>query len=758
MSKSKAKRKALLLKAWAEMPQTHRPDVKTWLSLRNGHDLTDDDTLALMWPTLNCEDLSSKETFLLILHQRARYRPDKFIQLDIGLLNFGMRNGLVGQIDLPGYFAILRDRGTPELYGKLYSYDDDEDNVKCEPTRGHYTAGDSYWAVLVQSQLYWLLNCICNIILHDLSQAEVWPAEGARPLPLDLPDCLSKTTVDGIEILSMKAQEEFYKAPREPGFARIISFIGAKLHQVDDHLWALREDPNYLIYTAKERMEHMTEMLADLDGNPGPPANVSQQELWGRVVGRIIREAHAQVDLFNILFKKMWELNRLIVSCSKNRQFHPDLPLEPKLQDAMFGSFHYLISASWEIVVTMDFEEAAFSSPLMRDSFFRAKEVSHLGHPLIWPRENNLLDCIRDRLIWMFINMAHEYNRFDMGVRGLVTEIDLYTRQEPKARALITPYIANAISTLGVLYESLHEMEYFRPWIGGYRSYWTDHIDELNDNWLLAHPEETRIGNAKAELWERAAKCLKVNSKGEHILIAQESSTPTKKDIEERRSVEEHHDRFWVTLLRGLRQVNAVSEYIESCFTRDKLTRTAPWVEPAKPAKKGKKKKGNKDTTDPAEPVDPIDQFLDEAIAENKKKRAKDEVEEPPAPSQPFEVNKRALKVFRALLFEGLGSYEVSKGIQWNDFVHAMLSIGFKAEKLFGSGWFFIPTKSVLTYTHPIIFEEPHMGGELHYLVAKWYGRRLGRSYRLNIDMFKLSGTQSKESQGSDADSKVESV
>ncbi|KAI1096101.1 hypothetical protein F5B19DRAFT_220510 [Rostrohypoxylon terebratum] len=755
MSKSKAKRKALLLNAWPEMPQTHRPDVKTWLSLRNGHELTDADTLALMWPNFNCEDLSSKETLLLILHQRARYRPDKFVNLDIGLLNFGMRNGIVGQIDLPGYFAILRDRGTPELYGKLYSYDDEEDNVKREPTRGFYSAGDSYWAVLVQSQLYWILNVICNVILHDLPQDEVWPAEGGRPLPLDLPDYLSKTTVDGIEILSLKAQEEFHKAPKEePSFARIICFIGAKLHQADDHLWTLREDPNYLIYTAMERMQHMTEMLADLDGNPGPPANVSQQELWGRVVGRLIREAHAQVDLFNILFTKMWRLNDRIVSCCKDRRFHPDIPLEEKLLDDIFSAFNFLISASWELIVTIDLEESAFSSPLMRDSFFRSEEVSHLGHPLMWPRETHLLDCIRDRLIWMFINMAHEHNRFDMGVRGLVTELDLYTRQEPKARALITPYIASQVTTIGILYECLHEMEYLRPWIGGYRTHWMKHIHELTDDWILAHPEETRIGNVKADLWEKAAMCLKVDSKVEHIIIAQESSTPTKEDIDERRSVEEHHDKFWTTLLRGLRHASAVSVYIDTCLSRDKLIRTAPWVEPAKPAKKGKKKKGNKAAADPADPVDPIDQILDEAIAENKK-LAQEEVEEPP--TKAFEVSKRALKVFRALLFEGMGSYEVSKGIQWNDFVYAMLSIGFKAEKTFGSGWIFTPNKDIVTYTHPILFDEPYMGGEIHYLVTKWYGRRLGRSYNLNIDMFKLSGTQSKESQGSDADSKVES-
>ncbi|KAI1208699.1 uncharacterized protein F4807DRAFT_468363 [Annulohypoxylon truncatum] len=755
MGKSKSKRKALLLKAWPEMPQIHRPDVKTWQSLRNGHSLEDEDTIALMWPNLNSEDLSNKEILLLMLHQRARFHPHKFANHDIGILNFGMRNGLIGQIDLPGYFAVLRDRDSPETYGKLYSWDDDADDVQSEPTRGWFTAGDSYWAVLAQSQIYWFLNVICQQILHDMSPEEVYPAQGDHILPPEYPYHLTKTNIEGVEILAIQAYEDQYKAPRSTDLSRIVTFIGTKLAHAEDHLWALREDPNYLVFTAKDRLEHMTEMVADVDGNPGPQRGLSRTKLWARVFERVIKEAIANVDMFNVLFKKACRLNCLIVTQFKEGLLTPKSPPTPELNEALFDIFHNLICSSWELLATADFESSVYSSPLLRDTFYRSDEMSAIGHPLIWPRENIIQDCIRDRLMWIFNNLSTEHNRFDMGVRGLVAELDLFTRQEPKARALMSPFVAGQVSNLGLLCECLYQLEFFQPWISGYRSYYMNHANELNDQWMLDHLQETYLGNAKKELWEKVAKSLKHDSKGEYVFVAEESSTPTEEDIKRRRMVEAHQDRFWTVLLRGLRDVDAVSTHVENLLYRDELQRTASWVEPVKAAKKEKKKK------DDNVPVDPVDQLLDEAIAQNKKLAQNGDGEgegEMKAPPVTIEVNKRALKVFKALLFEGLGSYEVTKGIQWNDFVYALMSVGFKAEKLFGSGWVFTPDMDTMGFGHPTYFEEPYMGGEINYLIVKQYGRRLRRTYGYRREMFKLAASQPKEAQGSDADSKVEAV
>ncbi|KAI0889849.1 uncharacterized protein GGS22DRAFT_194190 [Annulohypoxylon maeteangense] len=742
LSKSKAKRKALLSKAWPDMPPTHRPDIETWQSLHNGHPLEDKDTLALMWPSLNVEDLSNKETLLLMLHQRARYPPHEFSVHDIGLLNFGTRTGLIGQIELPGYFAILRDRNSPETYGKLYAWSDDIDGVMSEPTRGWFTPSDSYWAVLVQAHLFWFLNRICQLILHDMSKEEIYPAQGSHLLSQDFPYHLSRTNIEGVKILAIEAFEDQYKAPRAPNFGRTIRLIGAKLAHVEDHLWALREDPNYFINAARDRMEHMTEMVPDEDGNPGPPPGLGRNKLWARVFQQLITEAIANVNIFNVLFEKICRVNCLVAVNSEEGKLPLDKKLSDEMNEAVFEAFHCLVASSWELLVTSDLESSASSSPLFRDSFYREQKESALGHPLIRPRTTIILDCVRDRLMWIFNNLSTEHNRFDLGVRGLVAELDLYVRQEPKARALITPFVAGLVSTLGISCECLYQYQFFQPWIGGYRTFFLKNADRLQKNWLIEHTHHANLANVKQDLWERMARLPKINSKGEYVLIAQDSPILSKGDIIERQVVEAHHDRFWTALLRGLRAVGAVSVHLDALMDRDKLKRTAPYVEPVKAAKEEKKKSEKI-------PVDRDDQILDEAIAQNKKLGQKEEetVDESSQEEEveTIEVSKRALKVFRAILFDGLGSYELTKGIQWNDFVYALMSIGFRAEKLFGSGWIFSPDMGTMGFAHPIYFEEPQNGGEINYLVMKHYGRRMRRTYGYKREMFKLAAPQPKE-------------
>lgn len=91
-----------------------------------------------------------------------------------------------------------------------------------------------------------------------------------------------------------------------------------------------------------------------------------------------------------------------------------------------------------------------------------------------------------------------------------------------------------------------------------------------------------------------------------------------------------------------------------------------------------------------------------------------------------FAVDARALKVFRTLFYTP--SVSATPGeVVWTDFLHAMGSIGFLIEKLYGSVWQFQPTK--LDVERSIQFHEPHPGGKMGYRVARRFGRRLEKSY-----------------------------
>ena len=74
--------------------------------------------------------------------------------------------------------------------------------------------------------------------------------------------------------------------------------------------------------------------------------------------------------------------------------------------------------------------------------------------------------------------------------------------------------------------------------------------------------------------------------------------------------------------------------------------------------------------------------------------------------------------------------------VPWNDFLHAMASVGFTVMKLYGSVWQFQPTR--LDVERNIQFHEPHPRGKLPFTTARQYGRRLNRAYGWFGGMFVL--------------------
>lgn len=75
-----------------------------------------------------------------------------------------------------------------------------------------------------------------------------------------------------------------------------------------------------------------------------------------------------------------------------------------------------------------------------------------------------------------------------------------------------------------------------------------------------------------------------------------------------------------------------------------------------------------------------------------------------------FAVDKRALNVYRTL-FHSPNSPDQPGQVPWRDFLHAMSSTGFAAEKLQGSAWHFTPTN--MSVERSIQFHEPHPGNKL---------------------------------------------
>ncbi|OGM51061.1 hypothetical protein ABOM_000292 [Aspergillus bombycis] len=175
------------------------------------------------------------------------------------------------------------------------------------------------------------------------------------------------------------------------------------------------------------------------------------------------------------------------------------------------------------------------------------------------------------------------------------------------------------------------------------------------------------------------------------------------------------------------------------------LQRTREWIEPEKAQPAAQNKAGHVDPYVLYQPASSVYSGLSARALDVSQPKTKVKTRGPPRPApapvreaaalvqpdsidrQPtFPVDARALKVFRALFFNPTMTSTAGE-VAWNDFLHAMTSVGFKAMKLYGSVWQFQPTR--LDVERNILFHEPHPQGKLPFRTARRYGRRLSKTY-----------------------------
>jgi hypothetical protein len=170
--------------------------------------------------------------------------------------------------------------------------------------------------------------------------------------------------------------------------------------------------------------------------------------------------------------------------------------------------------------------------------------------------------------------------------------------------------------------------------------------------------------------------------------------------------------------------------------------RTAPWVEPVKEDKpkadlKELKSKDWTESKDAKITITPKQKLKTKGVGQAV--NTEEVAQQAPiaqADKQPiFKVDKSSLKVFNTLFFTP-GQAKAPGEIPWVDFLRAMGSTGFAAQKLYGSIWQFTPTK--LDVERSIQFHEPHPAVKIRFQVARRMGRRLMRAYGWHGEMFEL--------------------
>ncbi|KAK4096735.1 hypothetical protein N658DRAFT_527551 [Parathielavia hyrcaniae] len=234
----------------------------------------------------------------------------------------------------------------------------------------------------------------------------------------------------------------------------------------------------------------------------------------------------------------------------------------------------------------------------------------------------------------------------------------------------------------------------------------------------------------------------------------------TRENVEAVRRAERKLDAFWDSIDQVIhRQRRVGGKNLDSTATirlllhKRLLQRTPEWVEPTSSG-------GGPDPSDPDQ---------GDHATKTRGTGSKPIPDKNPSPPKPatttttpsatptqalptIAVDKRALKVFR-VLFHNPDITSTPGEVSWTDFLHAMSSMGFVVQKLYGSVGPFQPTRADTVASmmvvddsdrmmEPIQFHEPHPKGKMLYWVARRHGRRLQRAYGWSGGLFVIGGSE----------------
>lgn len=766
-SKSKAQRRATILRAWgSDIAQCHRPDwecVTNGKMASRGHS-TFEDLKAMIWPQINQENLTNSRNMLLFLASRGRNHPANFAAADLGAMNIGISLKILDCGLLPHYVMMFTCHEDNASYGKLVKVDlgakasERPHMLQCLPV------GEGLLVLKVQEGILRFLCTLARHILHDVPDMNLFTG------PVSPAPTLSDNTVSSFASLAVMVAEAPYRVPRQLDLDRIVSLLAAKRSEAADHLRSLREDPGYFHRHVKEVSEHRLEMLVDFNGLPNPDLEPKHEvEYWTRVLYDCTFTDYLHFEMFTELFIQAEALQQLHKSHAAAIQPERDLP-ESYMHAIL--KFRYFLN---EALCLMSQRVPVFNSLPWREHYCCTvmKRAPGFGEAVIKWKQPCRLNAIQRRLhqeLSRFVGFKNRRSANHEPDNLITSEIKMYgwptlmdglnsfIESEPQAKAMITPFVASSIGELSILSECLHQLEIYQPWARTYEEMMTEDRHKLFRSYHDKHLEDTEYLMCRS-LHLCGESLGRLGAPTNERFTYPIDERMTKENVTVLRKAESSLDAFWnvidkqVTKTFGPIKQTAIHRFVTQSF---ELQRTPAWTEPRRSTPQGIQPlcaslgELELDRRHATEQINSNDAHTATSKTKTKTRGVAVQVEHQAnaeeAPdnkqdqSSELAVDARALKVFRTIFFTPSITATPSE-IKWPDFLHAMTSVGFAPEKLYGCVWHFSPTHAAVKRS--INIHGPHKDGKsadkIPYCVARGIGRRLNRAYGWDGSRFSLA-------------------
>ena len=773
-NKTRDQKKSVLVEAWGHaMSECHRPDLALFIDTSKNESPHSLD--AYKWPDINLEDLLRPRVLPDFLSSRGNNRPYVFCHTDLSACALGIATAKIGKSEMKEYAMLFSDSETPQGYVKIIL--GSENNDSASTSSCWFNLREGLLILEVQQRVWHFLLACAKAIAHDLVESAQGSLSESEPQSSAVP-----TNEPAFLTLATSTMDAPYSPPAQMDLSRLESLVCAKRSAIADHIWLLREDPSYFADCVNEWKEHQPEMLLDSQGKKHPIHKAGlTKAFWNRVLRKMITDSYLSLSLWEYTYQAVLKFNEL------SRKYTDPSSSEPLPEELAFAmkKIRHLLELSSASSTALLKSHVPPSPPMLnywhREGTSTADHHSTKFRMMQNPRTDQ--NPALDRLFWLYTTLWDDKQCSLVGLRTLVDELDRLTYADTKAKDLQSGLVVDNISDLGVISECLHQLSLYYPWSRTIEQEMARNRQQIVEE---LYTQSAEWDSFRKLSWQ-GVDLADLGSPGDGRFSYPISNRRTKTNASALFKAEFHLDQFWSEVDKHFASQSATlpDKMMRLLLSGNRsLQRTSEWEEPTDDKPKGKMNgrsngrsrgkingKFNQNVEDkPSGKSASTHQHLEasdtplsstylqlrgshkrqssvqEATATTREpadsnnhtaNRSNDVKTDSTATNtvekSTFTVDKRAKKTFSVLFYTPTLN-DTPGDTTWTDFVHAMLSAGFVAEKLYASIWHFTPPKSVPGES--IQFHAPHTGDKIRYHVARLFGRRLHRAYGWSESMF----------------------
>jgi hypothetical protein len=790
--KSTTQRQLILEQAWGgKMSSRRRPDLRPFLESLYNEGWYDQDSQrdAILWPLINLEDLQNPRNLMVFMHTRATHTPVEFSDIELVKLLCEARSLLAFEDVEQSYLMMLFRKGCSEQdYAKVIDVRREARALEWDDNGEVEDAARGLLVLEIQEKIWTFLASCARAILHDLPGQLIMKALPCDPFPSPTDDLVCTSWAEMAELTP-------YKGPRSIDLNKITRLLRAERDAYFDHYWTLREDPGYFTETAMSYYVHHQ--------LPGKKQRLGKSWWQATTTGTMWKG-----------FMELWGWSHLYETSVGLQRKHGDQPGAEQLleEHGSQGMYWFKILLERHLRGMVEgLSQACERSPIVSPFIEKANRrygtnAKKLKQPdmdmvalLIYILRLQCPDDKPENFLHSALIAVAEAQRFADTHSGTLqcmsSDIamrlaEIATIAVPVAEVgLFMQSLPGKFPSIMEMYDRYSDCEYSRQMAVGIPEAIISltkgmhiHVERCgNDASWFVYPndrprsrervQQMRLSEERLDsLWSHFDDCVRqhdIQPPSDLVrLPADRQATPPWRDEEE----------------RGLRldqRLQPPTQDVEELYWDLHISteRTIGSTSRVQHGKAKLKTRGTGDQTRSSEEHSTTNDVKVLASQPDKSADAGRILSDPLS----IPVNARALKTFNAFFFTP--SLAATPGeIPWKDFLHAMYSAGFRAEKMYGSAWKFDPIDSLSadgassvdgqttpsetssasttsatsdktsvttsssaidgpasTTRSSIIFHEPHPSNKIPYVIARRHGRRLARAYGWSGETFVLA-------------------